>query len=174
MSSVLSARNVIYPKMIKLDLTLSPITYNVATGALAVTPAISSSSAPGLAGFLAVFSQYAIVGVRLHIRQLTSSTPDGMVWVAIDEQNNFSPTAANLSPYDKLNIMLTSSDVAKDYKLSWKADDYFKCEWVASNTASTVFYLKLFASVAGTFTNVATTASLFITGSMAVCFRGLA
>jgi len=172
-SSTLTARSVIYPRMIKLDFSIAPAQYGVVTGATAVNFGLGSTNSTSTGNAFGLFSEYAIVGVRLHIRQITTASPQGAVWIAIDEKIATTPTAASMQDKDKLVVILSQNDAVKDYKLQWKAGDYDDLAWNASNSSYNAFNLKIFASTAATLTSATTASTILITGSMAFCFRGL-
>lgn len=170
--SGLSFNNAIYPRLIKLDVALAPVIISVTAGAVAQVINLQIAASPMLGTLLTIFNEYCIVGARWKIRQITTATPQGCVWVSLDEKISTTPTFALLENKAKDEIFLTTATDIDKHIVKWKALDYVDLAWYAYNVQSYPVYLKVFASNAGTLTNVATAATLLITGSMAVCFRG--
>jgi len=125
-----------------------------------------------LGSLLTIFNEYAIVGVRFKIRQITTATPQGCIWLLIDEKNSGTPTFASCENKAKDELFLTTATDIDKHVIKWRALDYVDLAWSAYNVQTYPLFLKAFASNSGTGTNAATAASILVTGSFAVCFRG--
>jgi hypothetical protein len=165
----------VYPR-VNLDVPILINSTAVVTGGLAAVFNIDTTQIRSFATrFASLFQEFCVVGARFELRVSTSSAPQGMLLAFIEENSAAAPTASNAINRPHAEIPLTSTVVDSTGSLhvvEWKAHSYTDLNWVATSSAGTVGYLKLFASVADTGTSATTAADILVTGALALCFRG--
>lgn len=177
--SSLSSKAAVYPKLIKLDIPIGPLTLSVAAGALSTVFAIgvtASGAAPlGSLGLnlLTLFNEFCICGARFEIRVQNPVNPQGCVWVTMDEKVAAGPTLGNVADKQRISMLIGAESPSR-YMVSWKAEDYTDLEWQSSAVLPSPVsaYLKFFASNGGTGTGASTACNLLLTGTFAMSFRG--
>ncbi len=168
----------VYPR-VDLDVPIATTNASVAAGAIAQVINIDSSLIPNFASrFGATFKEFAIVGARFEIRVTDSTNPQGLVLGFIDEVSNAAPTTTS-ADYAHCEIPLVGSVVDSSgsmHVIEWVAKSYADLTWDGIGTSGVVAYLKLWASstagVGYTGTTNTTAATMMVSGSYAVCFRG--
>jgi hypothetical protein len=170
----LNPNTTVYPKMIKLDFPLIPISSATAAGAYSIVINIiaAASMIANYANLAAVFDEVCIVGARFELRLDVTANPAGSVWAYVDEKVAAAPTLANSQNKARLDMAAFGNESPNRYTLLWKARDYTDLIWEPTGSATASAYLKIFASNAGTGTNAAGGINLLVTGSVALCFRG--
>jgi len=160
------------PQCFNIDQPLTTQTLAIAAGAGSGNVAISDSSISGFATrFGSTFYEYCIVGARLEVLVGTTSTAQGVISVYVDEKSG-TPSAAKARNSPHLNVPITSQNVGKPFVIEWKAQDYDDLLWNPIGTSFTAANVALFTD--GTFgTAAGTTALVTITGTFALCFRGI-
>lgn len=168
----LSANRTIYPSMVKLDVPIVALAPLIVTGqSSAVYPLDTNLIRAWATRFGALFDEYAIVGFSGEVRLSNVVNPAGVLFCLIDEKSAspLGPAAANSA---RLDIAVNNYDTSNHYRINWVARDYLDLEWqdIANNYIPA--WLKFYASPSETGTTASTTASILITGTLALCFRG--
>lgn len=168
----LTVGNAVYPYVL-LDVPIGPQAAAIAAGALAASVALDTALIPGWATrFASLFREYAIVGASIEVRLNNVATTSGLVAAFLDEQSSAAPVAADMQDRPKLDMTCGPLFVPRAYRIKWKPRDLLDLDFVATGTNFTPVWLKLFASVANTYTNAATTGQVLVTGTLAFVFRG--
>lgn len=170
----LSAGLSVYPR-VNLDVPINVNEFSIAAGAAASVVNIDSSLVPNFATrFGATFKEFAIVGARFELRQTASTNAAGFLLCFIDEDSNAAPTSTSVNyAHAEVPIVGTSVDSAGSlHRVEWVARSYADLTWDAIGTSGVVGYLKGFAATATTGTVGTTTASILVSGALAICFRG--
>jgi hypothetical protein len=170
----LSPNNTVYPRMLRLDFPLVPITTSTVVGAISFVTNLVPAPATiaNWANIAAVFDEVALVGVRLECRIDVTANPAGIVWAYIDEKLAAAPTLGNSQNKPRLDMYVSTNESPNRYSLTWKSRDFLDLQWIAASAPAIVAYFKMFASNAGTGTNAAGTFNVAVTGSIALCLRG--
>ncbi len=171
--SGMKASDSIYP-YVELDVPITPFTVNITSGAIAQSTDIGTGLIPNFSSrFSNLFNEYAIVGFRLEQRVVSATNASGFTVTAIDEENSANPTASILQlPHVEVPLVLGTDAMGTLHEIAWIARDYIDLSWTPTGTAHTVAYVKNFASSLNTF--AAGSSSGFMSGSLALCFRGFA
>lgn len=172
----LSSTNSVYPACLSIDMPITPQNATVTSGAASGVFNIGLSALIGstrFAKWAAVFREYCLVGLRLELSLTSTTNGQGFVVWSIDESSNTSPGTEVLSqPHLELPLAPTVNGKNRVF-LNWQPKDYEDLEWTNTGTGVNTAYFKCFASTANTFTGATTSANMMITGTVAVCFRGL-
>jgi len=174
-STSLKSGLTIYPKMVKLDFPIEPQAITMAAGATASVTAINSGLAELAANFLALFTEYCLVGFRFELRTNAVVNPAGCTLFYIDETGAGAPTFAEASARPHLEVMHSATESPTRHMIEWKSRAIQDLEWSASSAAVfTPVWLKAFSAVATTFTVAGSTSTIVVTGALSFCFRGYA
>jgi hypothetical protein len=170
----LSAKDSIYPRMVKLDVPINPTFTSLVAGNVATAIALQITTlCQNWTSFQNLFGEYAIVGARLELRFNAAVNPQGLVVVYIDEKTSAAPTAAIGLSAPHLDMMVQNTESPSRHLVEWKAADVIDIDWTSTSSGADVpAYLKVFANTASTGTSATTTGQVCITGALALCFRG--
>lgn len=171
-SQNLSARDAVYPAMVKLDFPIEPQFVSLVAGALASIIPLNFSLIENWANAAALFGEYAIVGFRGELRVSNVVNPAGLVLVYIDEKSSSAPTAATATGADHLERMVSNTESPSAAKISWMSTDYVDLQWTATGNSTTPAWLKVYAATGTTGTTATTTGQVALTGAISLCFRG--
>jgi hypothetical protein len=175
----ISANQAIYPRKITLDFPIEILSFALSAGTLAVSQAIDANALLSQAtNFYGLFMEYCLVGMRLEFRVgATITAAQGLYLAYIDEINSGAPTLLQAQSRPHIEGLISPSESPSCKFLQWKAQDYLDLTWNSCSTAgSTPYvpaYFKIFASPAGTATSASTVASILVTGTIRMQFRGL-
>lgn len=167
----LSSRNSVYP-VIKLDVPLTPQKASIVAGVLATAIPLDTTVMALFGKLGAAFREYAIVGSRLEIRINNATVTAGIVMCYLDETTAAVPTASDAKDRPRLDVLVSPQFTQGSYRMGWTPRDLLDLDYVSTGTNFTPVWLKLFASVADTFTTATTAADVIVTGTMALEFRG--
>jgi len=122
--------------------------------------------------FASLFKEWCVVGADMEVRLLVPITnPSGFMALTLDEVDNAAPTAACLEKaHVELQLVNPTTEVPIHH-LKWIATGYEDLQWQQTANDDNAAYLKLFASVADTFTGGATSGNVSVTGTLSCCFR---
>lgn len=172
----LNATNAVYPTCLPLDFAIAPINYNIASGSFANATQLKLDTllnANTVNALGIMFSEYAIVGLRLEISLSTITNAGGFMIFAIDEKDTAAPTSNIVSkPHIELMAAPTVNGKNSVY-INWKANDFLDLTWLATNNYQTSCTFKMYGDGTVTGTSGGLTAKLHVTGSVALCLRGL-
>lgn len=169
----LSVTGTLYPR-VDLDMPIALVNTGVVAGSMAVVDNIDSTLIPNFSTrFGSTFKEFAIVGVVYEVRINQAANSSGSILAYIDEDTAGAPTASSLNyPHAVIPIVNTAVDsTGSVHKIKWTNKNYLDLEWLSVTSVAAVGYLKLFAG-AVTGTIAGTTATVLVSGSVAVCFRG--
>lgn len=176
----LSSSNSVYPHCLPLDVPLTGEKYAGLSGAIAQSIAIGITRFSRYANFLLCFREWAIVGAKLEITvadnfRTGGTAPLGWAVITLDEKSSSAPTFNESSAMPHCELMLNSTNgQMRSCIVTWKPQDFLDLEWQSSSsTAFTPIYCKIFSSPASTYTASDQTTGYIVTGSIALCFRGL-
>lgn len=178
---VLSFKRAIGP-VIQVDLTSTPVNIPAgswASGVLAVSTDIlnlTTQVASFSSRWAACFREYRVVGMRVSARIASVGTGSGELWMWLDEKSSPSPSASDAQSARRAIIPLAQAangTRGSEAKLSWMPHDLLDLDFTQTNTAASDVYLKTYAAPGVTGTASATTASVIITASYRVQFRGV-
>lgn len=160
------------PQIFNIDLPINVTTFNVAAGAGTASVGLSDGAIPAFATrFGSTFYEYCVVGARLEVVLNQTTNQAGVVAVYVDEKSAIANTAkAKSGPH--LSIPITQQSVGRVSTIEWKAQDYDDLLWNAIGTSFNAAYVNLITD--STFgTSGTTTCTGTISGSLALCFRGV-
>ncbi len=166
----------IYPSRVNLDVPITPFQVTLVAGAVASSTALDSALLPTFSRFSNLFREYAIVGARLELRLLNvpGAAQGGFIAAALDESSNAAPTATILqAPHVEMMCSGYVTEVDA-HLIDWKASDVTDLDWTITSTNLQPVWLKIFAATATTLTAAGNTASVLVTGALALSFRGYA
>jgi hypothetical protein len=147
-------------------------TLAIAAGSGSGSVAISDSNVPGFASrFGTTFYEYCIVGARVEITNGNSSNAQGVLSIYVDEKSG-TPAVAKAKNSPHLSLPITSQNVGRSYTVEWKAQDYDDLIWNAIGNSFTAAYVNLYTD-SSFGTGGTTTAQFTVTGTFALCFRGV-
>lgn len=167
----LSQANSVYPT-VQLDVPLAPQVVSLVAGAVAASIPLDTTILSLFSKLGAAFREYAIVGARLELRMNNIATTAGLVIAFIDEDSSGAPSASDAKDRPKLDLLCAPTFVPGGYHISWTPRDLLDLDYVSTGTNFTPAWLKIFASVADTFTTSSTTGQVLVTGALALTFRG--
>jgi hypothetical protein len=171
----LSANNSIYPKMVKLDAKINTEQLSVAAGAAAGVLAIDTTLIANFSTrFASLFGEYCLVGANLEIRYASLTNPGGIGVLYLDEKAATAPTANAALAAAGLDVQLANVESPSRYSIKWTAKDYIDLDWTDTSTNVTSVWLKFYTNTANFGTPAAGTGVIYVTGSLAFCFRGYA
>lgn len=175
----LSASNSVYPACLPLDFPMQGKKYASVTGSISQVVPIDTNLLINFVGPQATFDEYCIVGATFEVTVLDNfrtggTAPLGWLAALIDEESSGAPTNASLGrPHCELMLNSTSGQM-RTVKISWKPQDFTDLTWLpTTNTSQPRAWLKLYANNTYTFTASDQTTGVAVTGSLALCFRGL-
>jgi hypothetical protein len=146
---------------------------SIAAGAVAAVFPLDLTLVNGFATrFASLFREYAIVGASIEIRLNNTAVTAGIIEAFIDEETNAAPTANDAANRPRLDMTVGPIFEPRAYRMKWKPRDILDLDYVATGTTFTPAWLKVFGSVANTFTTATTTGQVIVTGTLAFCFRG--
>jgi len=173
-AQALSAKNSVYP-YVNLDFPISPMTFNIGTGAIAAVQNMDTSLVANFATRVtSLFNEYAIVGLLLEFRVNQVLNPSGFATVFLDEKGAAAPTLAESRNTPHLEVAIITPSTQRVQLIRWKAEDLLDLNWTDTSVNSIPLYLKIFASIAGTSTLANTSCQVLVTGAIALCLRGYA
>jgi len=173
---------VVYPLLVYLDLPLKPgqLNFNLAAGAVAQAKAIDCTVVVvnWSTRFQVVFSEYALVGVRMIQRNGSrgaGSADGGTTAFYLDETSSAAPTAAQAGAHPRVELVNTGVEGGSRQiaKFAWVANSYQDLTWSDTAVSTTPIYLKVFSDAANFGTPAACTQSWLGDGTVRVAFRGL-
>jgi len=168
----LSARDAVYPAMVKLDFPIEPQFTSLVAGAVATVIALNYALIENWTNAAALFGEYAIVGFRGELRISNVVNAAGLVLVYMDEKSSSAPTAATATGADHLERLVSNTESPSAATISWMSTDYIDLEWTATGNSTTPAWLKIYAATGTTGTTATTTGQVIVTGAISLCFRG--
>jgi len=168
----LSARDAVYPSMVKLDFPIEPQFVAIAAGVAAGVIPINFSLIENWTNAAALFGEYAIVGFRGEVRVSNVTNPAGLVLLYMDEKSSGAPTAATATGADHLERQVSNTESPSAAAIDWCSTDYLDLQWTATGNSTTPVWLKVFAALGTTGTTNTTVGQVQITGAVSLCFRG--
>ncbi len=170
----LPAGNSVYPK-VRIDVPIAPQVATLVSGAVAAVVALDTSLiANWSTRFASLFKEYAIVGAALELRPNNIAVTAGIVAAFLDEKSNAAPSQADMQDRPKLDMTCGPLFVPRAYRIKWMPGDLLDLDYTSSATNYTPVWLKIFSSVAATYTTATTTGQILVTGTLALEFRGYA
>jgi hypothetical protein len=175
----ISANQAVYPRKLTLDFPIEILAFALSAGALSISQAVDANALLSQAtNFYALFTEYCLVGLRLEFRVgATITAAQGLYLAYIDEKNSAAPTLLQAQSRPHIEGLISPSESPSCKFLQWKAQDYADLTWNScANAGASPFipcYFKIFASPAGTATSATTVASIIVTGTVRLQFRGL-
>jgi len=167
----LSQANSVYPT-VKLDVPITPQVVTLVAGAVAASIPLDTTILALFAKLGAAFREYAIVGARLEIRPNNFANTAGLGLAVIDETAAAAPIASDAKDRPHLDMLCAPVFVPGGYHVSWTPRDILDLDYNSTGTNFTPAWLKIFASVADTYTVATTTGQFLVTGALALTFRG--
>ncbi len=168
--SHLSARRAV-PKIYTFDLPILATQLSVVAGALATTVSIVGTLVSRSATWAALFQEFRIIGARFRLKVTTPfTTPQGYVYVYLNEKLSAAPTGAEAASSPRIEIPCLGVTADKTYAVDWVARDLLDLEFSATSAigGTTPVYLKAFAAN----TNAATAGVITMDGALRIQFRG--
>lgn len=167
----LSSKNSVYPT-VNLDVPITPTKASLVAGAVAASIALDTTVMSLFGKLGAAFREYAIVGARLEIRPNNFAVTAGIAKAYLDETSSAVPTASDAKDRPCVDMLCAPIFQPGGYHVMWTPRDLLDLDYVSTGTNFTPVYLKIFASVADTFTQATTTGDFIVTGAIALTFRG--
>jgi len=162
--------------MVKLDTPIIIQQASVAAGAvsLALQCNVNNLVENFATRFGSLFGEYALVGIVLEVRVNNVAVPSGLYLAYFNEKGTGAPTIVEALNTPHVEGLISNTESPSAHKLMWKAADYLDLDWQdnAATTYTPVTF-KIFASSA-TGTQATTTATISISGSVALCLRAYA
>lgn len=169
----LSANASVYPR-VDLDMPIVVGSQVVTAGALAgvISVDVNALIPNWSSRFSNTFREYCVVGIRLELTLITTSSPAGLVLVFVDETLGTAPNAGSaFTPH--LEVPIVNNPDGKTQLLSYKpSGSYTDLGWTPTVSPVTRQWIKFYASNATTLTGAATAASIVTRGTIALAFRG--
>lgn len=170
----LPAQLSVYPR-VKLDIPIAPQVATLTAGAVAASVSLDTTLVANWATrFASLFREYAIVGAALELRPNNIAVTAGLIAAFIDEETATAPTQSDMQDRPKLDMTCGPLFVPRAYRIQWSPRDILDLDFVSTGTNFTPAWLKVFSSVAATYTTNTTTGQVLITGTLALEFRGYA
>lgn len=174
----LGANVSIYPQKVRLDAAIIPFAVTVAAGAVAASNIIGNALIPNwTTRFQSLFNEFCIVGALFEIRLTSTTAGQGAMLVYVDENPAAAaPTLAKAlnSPHADVPLVATNVDsTGSIHRVQWLPKSYDDLTWDLTTTSGAAAVIQFFAA-AGTGTAVGTAANCYVTGVLALEFRGYA
>jgi hypothetical protein len=171
----LAAGSAIYPR-VYLDLPITPQSIAVSSGAVSTYIAIGASIIANWSDWENVFAEFTILGARFEARVAVCASGQGMLCLGIsDESIGAALGSGTLNlPHIELPIPPTLVNQPQVQRIDWicRTPNDLQFYPVASTEASTS--IQAYAATATTGTGASTSATIWITGTVRVCFQGFA
>lgn len=172
-SGTLRWKNSVAGQIYNIDVPMTVSGLGVVAGSANGSVAIGDASIPSFATrFGSTFYEYCIVGGRVEIVVALSANPQGFVCAYVDEKSA-TPTSGKAQGSPHLLIPLTNTDDGRTYKIEWKAQDYDDLLWNPIGNSFNSAFVNFITGTSNFGTGATTTAQLTISGTLAVCFRGI-
>lgn len=158
------------------DLPFTPIQIAVASGSLASSVPLTSTSVPNFSTrFQNLFQEYRLIGIRMVIKQITTpiNTSAGVSAFFVDEKNNSTPTASQALDRPRVEIPNILDTSARKYGINWTAHDLTDLDWSQISATPTPLYLKSYSDTANFMSTATTNTTFALSGTMRFQFRGL-
>lgn len=164
----------VYPILHGLSVPIAPFRFNLVAGAMASQLAISIAMLKDFNLRLgACFDEYCITGASFEVRFVnTSGSPQGLVYVFLDEKDSATPTASNAQNSPRIDILTSNEALPIRHRIDWKPADYVDLNWTSTSALTSPVYVKGFASNTETLTAGDTVGYLYFTGALSVDVRG--
>jgi hypothetical protein len=168
----LTPKQSIYPS-VSFSIPITPQKVSLVAGAAASAINIDETLIPNFSTrFAGTFREAAVVGCRLEARVTNVVNPAGIAVIFFNEKVFASPTDAEQKDTPHVEVMISATESPSRHMLDWLPQDYLDLQWSNISSLGTPVAVKVYASVAGTYTTNTTTADVILTGAMQFAFRG--
>lgn len=162
----------VYPN-VSMSVPLIPQFLGIVAGGLTTNLALTLGATliENWTGFVGLFGECCLVGVKLELRITGVATPSGVVICYFDEKSAAAPTAAIALAAPHLDLLVSNTESPSRHVHSWLPQDYLDLEWSSTAAPATPVYWKAFAATASTGTAAGTAGQVVVTGALQVAFR---
>jgi len=171
----LRAGSSVYPR-IYLDLTITGQTFSISSGAVSAYLNIATAIIANFSNFADCFSTFTILGLRLEARITVVASGQGLVLLAFSDESTGAAVGAACQylPHIEVPIPPTLTNQPNVQRLDWLCREPNDLLFYSTASTEASTSLQVYCATATCGTGASTSATLYVTGTVRVCFQGYA
>jgi hypothetical protein len=169
----LAASNAVYPR-VYLDLPVVAQSVAMSSGAVAAYINVASTIISNFSSFGDCFAQFTILGARFEVRPTVVASGQGMVLLAMSDESTGAALGAPVAnlPHIEVPIPPTLTNQPIVQRLDWICREPNDLQFYSTGSTEASTSIQVYAATATTGTGASTSSTLYITGTVRVCFQG--
>jgi hypothetical protein len=169
----MQAGNAVYPR-VYLDLPIVAQSVAISSGAVAAVINVAQAIISNFSSFADCFAQFTILGARFEVRVTVVASGQGLVFLAMSDESvgaALGAPVANL-PHIEVPIPPTLTNQPAVQRIDWICREPNDLQFYSTGSSEASTSIQAYAATATTGTGASTSATLYITGTVRVCFQG--